>query len=407
MAATPVSSSQHLTASSGDSASQGLARRLGLFDATMIVMGGIVGAGIFINPYVVAQQVHTPTLILAAWIFGGLIAMAGAFVYAELASRMPAVGGQYAYMREAYHPGVAFLYGWALLLVIQTGGMAAVAITFGKYFVELTHIPISSGALAALALGILTLINCFGVRAGSTVQSSLMVMKIVIIAALVICGAIFLQRPSSESHAIIVSGARPSLLVFINRRIWSGHGAGHIFLRRISDGQFHRWRSSRTAQKSSARINARRRRSNRALRKRELYLRARSRRGRSRQHNHSGFRSYAHGARPARRNMDRAGHHNFCTGISKPMHPHCPARLFCDGRRRRIFSWRRMAQSSNARAGHRDRSARNLGNRHRAFRPLRTNIKFRQPMDLTFFGLSGLCIFIFRWRASASTFTAR
>jgi APA family basic amino acid/polyamine antiporter len=169
----------------------------------MIVMGGIVGAGIFINPYVVAQQVHTPTLILTAWIFGGLIAMAGAFVYAELASRYPAVGGQYAYMREAYHPGVAFLYGWALLLVIQTGGMAAVAITFGKYFVELTHSHISSGALAALALGILTLVNCLGVRAGSTVQSSLMVMKIVIIAALVTCGAIFLKSPAAECHAML------------------------------------------------------------------------------------------------------------------------------------------------------------------------------------------------------------
>jgi len=198
-----VSSTNSPSASSGDSSARGLARRLGLFDATMIVMGGIVGAGIFINPYVVAQQVHTPALILAAWIFGGLIAMAGAFVYAELASRMPSVGGQYAYMREAYHPGVAFLYGWALLLVIQTGGMAAVAITFGKYFVELTHISISSGAIAALALGILTLINCLGVRAGSTVQSSLMVMKIVIIGALVICGAVFLKKPASESHAIL------------------------------------------------------------------------------------------------------------------------------------------------------------------------------------------------------------
>ncbi len=172
-----------------------LARRLGLFDATMIVMGGIIGAGIFINPYVVAKQVHTPALILAAWLCGGLVAMAGAFIYAELASRLPAVGGQYAYLREAYHPGVGFLYGWALLLVVQTGGMAAVAITFGKYFSELTRVPLSSGALAALALGILTIINCLGVRAGSSVQNGLMVAKIVIIAALVICGA-FLAGPS-------------------------------------------------------------------------------------------------------------------------------------------------------------------------------------------------------------------
>ena len=90
--------------------SRGLARRLNLFDATMIVMGGIVGSGIFINPYVVARQVHTPFLILGAWLAGGAVALAGAFVYAELAARRPEVGGQYAYLREAFHPGVAFLF---------------------------------------------------------------------------------------------------------------------------------------------------------------------------------------------------------------------------------------------------------------------------------------------------------
>src|SRR4029077_9184276 len=110
-----------------------LARQLGVFDATMLVMGGIVGSGIFINPYVVAQAVHTPTLILGAWIVGGLIALAGAFIYSELAQRLPEVGGQYAYLREAYHPLFGFLYGWTLLLVIQTGGMAAVTVTFARY----------------------------------------------------------------------------------------------------------------------------------------------------------------------------------------------------------------------------------------------------------------------------------
>src|SRR5271157_4241899 len=92
-------------------ASPGLLRQVGLFDATMIVMGGIVGAGIFINPYVVAQQLHTPVLILGVWIAGGIVAMLGAFIYAELAARMPKVGGQYAYLREAFHPAVGFLYG--------------------------------------------------------------------------------------------------------------------------------------------------------------------------------------------------------------------------------------------------------------------------------------------------------
>ena len=87
-----------------------LARRLGLFDATMIVMGGIIGAGIFVNPAVVARNVHTPLLVLAAWLIGGMIALLGAFVYAELAALRPRVGGQYAYLRDAYHPIVAFLY---------------------------------------------------------------------------------------------------------------------------------------------------------------------------------------------------------------------------------------------------------------------------------------------------------
>src|SRR5258708_11678166 len=95
----------------------------------MIVMGGIVGSGIFINPYVVARQVHTPVLILGAWLAGGIVALGGAFIYAELAARRPEVGGQYAYLREAFHPSVAFLYGWTLLLVTQNGGVAGIAVT--------------------------------------------------------------------------------------------------------------------------------------------------------------------------------------------------------------------------------------------------------------------------------------
>lgn len=183
-------------ATPGDSADQSaraarprqLVARLGLFDATMIVMGGIVGSGIFINPYVVARQVHTPALILGAWIIGGGVALLGALVYAELAARMPSAGGQYAYLREAYHPAIAFLYGWVLLLVIQTGGMAAVAVTFAKYLRTMTPVPLAEAWIAALTLAGLAIINCLGVRAGSTVQSILMVMKIAAIAALVFAG---------------------------------------------------------------------------------------------------------------------------------------------------------------------------------------------------------------------------
>lgn len=173
--------------------SQPLARRLGRFDATMLVMGGIIGTGIFMNPYVVAQRVHTPALVLGAWLAGGCIALTGGFIWAELADRMPTAGGQYAYLREAYHPLVAFLYGWVLLLVIQTGGMAAVAVTFSRYFLELTGLHAAGWQVPVVALTALTVINCLGVRAGGTVQSGLMVLKILAIALLVFAGA-FLVR---------------------------------------------------------------------------------------------------------------------------------------------------------------------------------------------------------------------
>ncbi len=168
-----------------------LARRLGLFDATMIVMGGIIGSGIFINPHVVAKEVHTTALILGAWAIGGLIALAGAFIYAELAATHTDTGGQYAYLRDAFHPAVAFIYGWGLLLVTQTGGMAAVAITFAKYFLELTGIQsnnLNAALVATFTLALLTIINCLGVRTGSTTQNVLMILKIAAIAALVVVG---------------------------------------------------------------------------------------------------------------------------------------------------------------------------------------------------------------------------
>jgi APA family basic amino acid/polyamine antiporter len=163
-------------------------RRLGLFDATMLVMGGIIGSGIFMNPHVVATIVHTPLLILGTWAFGGLIALAGAFIYAELAARRPEVGGQYAYIREAYHPLLAFLFGWGLFLVSNSGGLAAVAMTFARYFIELTGTSLPEWSIAITALALFTILNCFGVRTGGTVQSTLMVMKIAAIAFLVLCG---------------------------------------------------------------------------------------------------------------------------------------------------------------------------------------------------------------------------
>jgi APA family basic amino acid/polyamine antiporter len=179
-------------------ANASLARRLTLFDATMLVMGGIIGAGIFMNPAVVAQEVSTPTVALAAWAAGGAFALLGAFIYAELAARRPAVGGQYAYLREAFHPLAAFLYAWTLLLVSQSGGMAAVAMTFSRYFRELTGVAATDGLLALVTLAILTTINCFGVRAGSNVQSTFMVLKIGAIIVLLAGGFWFAPAAASD-----------------------------------------------------------------------------------------------------------------------------------------------------------------------------------------------------------------
>jgi APA family basic amino acid/polyamine antiporter len=181
------------------SADAPLARRLGPIDATLVVMGGIVGSGIFMNPALVAREVHTPALILGAWLLGGVIAVLGAFVWAELASRRPQVGGQYAYLREAYHPVLGFVYGWGFLLVTLSGGMAAVAVTFARYARELgIGLRGASDAwLATAALILLTVINCFGVRAGAASQNLFMVLKVVAIAGLVVGGAVFAPAHAS------------------------------------------------------------------------------------------------------------------------------------------------------------------------------------------------------------------
>jgi APA family basic amino acid/polyamine antiporter len=195
-----------------------LARRLGLFDATMIVMGGIIGAGIFTNPYVVAQQVRTPFLILGAWTVGGLIALAGAFIYAELSSQSSVSGGQYVYLRDAMHPLVAFVYGWSLLFVIQTGGMAAVAIIFANHVFELfgrTTSELNSALLGSAALALLTLVNCIGVRAGSVTQNVFMILKLIAIAALVVFGLMLSSPQTSVAPASVASSATwPTLLAF-------------------------------------------------------------------------------------------------------------------------------------------------------------------------------------------------
>ena len=165
-------------------------RALGPFDATMVVIGGIIGSGIFINPYIVAQRLDSAALVLAAWAAGGAIALVGALAYAELGAIVPRAGGQYVYLREAYHPLAGFLYGWALLAVIETGAMAAVAITFATYALRLAGVPQAAPVpLAIAALVVLSAINYIGVKPGSRVLNVLVVLKVAALATLIVFGA--------------------------------------------------------------------------------------------------------------------------------------------------------------------------------------------------------------------------
>ncbi len=193
-----------------------LARRLTLFDATMIVMGGIIGAGIFSNPYVVAQLVHSTFLILGVWIAGGLIALAGAFIYAELSSQVSETGGQYVYLRDAMHPVVGFVYGWSMLFVIQTGAMAAVALIFANHVFAVAGVTASdwsAALLAASALILLAIVNCIGVRAGTLTQNTFMILKLVAIAALVVIGLALATPASTEVGAVTSGGSTWQTLI--------------------------------------------------------------------------------------------------------------------------------------------------------------------------------------------------
>src|SRR3984893_7804921 len=108
-------------------------RGLGLYDATMVVVGSMIGSGIFIVSAEMARNVGGAGWLLAAWLLTGALTIVGALSYGELAAMMPRAGGQYVYLREAFSPLWGFLYGWTLLLVIQTGTIAAVGVTFGRF----------------------------------------------------------------------------------------------------------------------------------------------------------------------------------------------------------------------------------------------------------------------------------
>lgn len=167
----------------------------------MVVIGGIIGAGIFLNPAIVAQRVHSSAFVLTAWIIGGGVALVGALAFAELGARRPQAGGGYIYLTEAFGPLAAFLYGWTFLFIINSGGIAAVAVTFARYSVDLFGIStIYIKPLAAALLVTLGGVNYFGIRSGSITQNIFTVLKLAALAVLIFVG-IFLARGGAQATA--------------------------------------------------------------------------------------------------------------------------------------------------------------------------------------------------------------
>ena len=183
-------------------------RGLGLFDATMVVVGSMIGSGIFIVSADIARLVGSPAWLLAAWVVTGVLTMAAAVSYGELAAMMPRAGGQYVYLREAYSPLCGFLYGWTLFLVIQTGTIAAVGVAFARflgvlvpgvaedhYFIAPVHlstgyaVSLSSAQVVAIALiALLTWTNTRGIEYGRIVQNVFTVAKTGALVALIAAG---------------------------------------------------------------------------------------------------------------------------------------------------------------------------------------------------------------------------
>ena len=183
------------------------ARRLGLFSGTMAVVGGIIGGGIFRTPATVAQRLGTPGLVLLAWVLGGVVALIGAFCWGELGQRRPRAGGGYVYLREAFGPVSAFLYGWTLVLVIATGAIAAVAVTFADYTLALLDLPHRfSMPLAIAAIVFLAGINYVGVRPAAITQNIFTILKLVALAALIGAG-ILLTTPTASYRLLPPSTA--------------------------------------------------------------------------------------------------------------------------------------------------------------------------------------------------------
>lgn len=198
-------------------------RQLGLFDAVCIMVGIVIGVGIYESPPRVAANVSGPTSLLLVWALGGILAFVGALCYAELATAYPRSGGDYVYLTRAYGSWVGFLYGWAELLVIRTGSIAAMAFVFSDYMTRLAPLgPRSPVVYAAIIVTLLSLVNVLGVREGKWTQNALTVAKVLGLSAIALIGLLspFDGGPQRASAAAS-SGSFALAMIFV---LWTYGG---------------------------------------------------------------------------------------------------------------------------------------------------------------------------------------
>ncbi|MGQ0764824.1 MAG: amino acid permease [Gemmatimonadota bacterium] len=169
--------------------SRSLERAIRLPHATALVVGSIIGASIFVQPSEVTSQVHSVWLVLAVWLASGVVTLIGSLVCAELASTWPRTGGVYVYLTEAFHPLLGFLWGWAMLVTMHTGIIAAIATVFARYAAVLVPLgDVGSRVLAVAVIALLSAVNYYGVRQGSTLQLAFTVVKVVAVVAIILLG---------------------------------------------------------------------------------------------------------------------------------------------------------------------------------------------------------------------------
>ena len=165
--------------------SGGYLRRMGLFSSSMLVVGGVIGAGIFLNPAAVAAHTHSGAQLLLAWLLGGVLTLVGALCFAELGARRPEAGGSYLYIFEAFGPLLAFLFGWTMLVADLPGSLAAVALIFGRYAAVAVGAPVTiAPVLGSSALLLVALVHARGIGSGAMLQNALSVLKLSAVAAL-------------------------------------------------------------------------------------------------------------------------------------------------------------------------------------------------------------------------------